>query len=253
MKIVTWNVNGIRAVLKRGISNWLEQESPDILCFQEVKLQPEQVNSVPPLPGYHAYWNCGDRKGYSGVASFTRIDPSKVEYGFGVDRFDREGRVVRMDFPGFTLLNIYFPNGGSGPERLAYKLEFYDAFLRYAKELRDQGKPVIVCGDYNTAHTEIDLARPKANEKTSGFLPEERAWLDRMAEQGFVDVYRHLHKEPGQYTWWDQKTFARDRNVGWRIDYFWISPELVPLVTDARILTEVLGSDHCPVILEMQP
>ena len=253
MKIVTWNVNGIRAVLKRGIGDWLEKESPDVLCFQEVKLQAEQVPTLlPPLPGYHAYWSCADRKGYSGVATFTRFDPLKVEHGFGLEQFDREGRIMRTDFPQFTLMNIYFPNGGSGPERLAYKMEFYDAFLGYANALRAEGKRLIVCGDYNTAHQEIDLARPKANERISGFLPQERAFLDRMAEQGYVDVYRHLHKEPARYTWWDQKTFARDRNVGWRIDYFWVSADVMPMVLDARIMPEVLGSDHCPVMLELR-
>lgn len=251
MKIITWNVNGIRSVLKRGIGDWLERESPDVLCFQEVKLQPEQANAVPPLPGYHAYWNCGDRKGYSGVATFTRIDPLRTETGFGIDRFDREGRVLQTEFPEFTLLNIYFPNGGSGPERLAYKMEFYDAFFAVAEGLRSQSKRLVVCGDFNTAHQEIDLARPKANEKISGFLPEERAWMDRLVGHGYVDVYRHLHKEPGQYTWWDQKTFARDRNVGWRIDYFFVSPDLMPQVRGARILPEVLGSDHCPVMVEL--
>ncbi|MBF8299134.1 MAG: Exodeoxyribonuclease [Dehalococcoidia bacterium] len=252
MKIITWNVNGIRAVFKRGIGDWLERESPDILCLQETKVQLEQAAVLPPLAGYNAHWSCGERKGYSGVVTYTRVDPLKTECGLGIEKYDREGRIVMSEFPDFTLFNIYFPNGGSGQERLDYKLEFYDAFLSVAEGLREKGRRLVVCGDYNTAHQEIDLARPKANERVSGFLPLERAWLDKLVAHGYVDVFRHYNKEPGQYTWWDQKTFARNRNVGWRIDYFFVTPDVMPIVRGARILPEVLGSDHCPVVLEME-
>lgn len=252
MKIITWNVNGLRSVFKRGHHSWLEQAAPDVVCLQEIKLQPDQAAALPPLPGYHAYWSCGDRKGYSGVATYTRIDPLRTECGFGVERFDREGRIVMSEFKDFTLFNIYFPNGGSGPERLGYKMEFYDAFLDFAEGLRQRGQKVVVCGDFNTAHQEIDLARPKANERISGFLPIERAWMDTLVGRGYVDVFRHYNKEPGQYTWWDQKTFSRDRNVGWRIDYFFVTPDVMPMVKSIRIMAEVLGSDHCPVMLELE-
>jgi exodeoxyribonuclease-3 len=251
VKLVSWNVNGIRSVLKRGHLAWVDRELPDVLCLQETKVQAEQTLGLIQLPGYHVTWSCGDRKGYSGVATLARVDPIESICGLGEERFDREGRVVQSIFPQFTLFNVYFPNGGSGPERLSYKLDFYDAFLKAIEGLRSQGRSLIICGDYNTAHQEIDLARPKANEKISGFLRIERDWLDKLTALGYVDTFRHFNQEPGKYTWWDQKTFARERNVGWRIDYFFVTRDLMPHVRAARILPEVLGSDHAPVLLEL--
>jgi len=252
ISILSWNVNGIRAGEKKGFLDWLEKESPDMLCVQETKAHPDQLGeSLLAPPGYFTYWTTPSRKGYSGVATYTRRKPLAVKTGFGVPRFDEEGRVLLTEFPGFTLLNIYFPNGKSGPERLQYKLEFYEETLRFATRLKSQGKKLVISGDYNTAHKPIDLARPEANEGTSGFLPVERAWLDRWIESGQVDVFRHFNPAAGQYTWWDLKTRARERNVGWRIDYHFISKDLLPNAKGASILPEVQGSDHCPVRLNL--
>ncbi len=253
MRIVSWNVNGIRAVEKKGFLEWLWKESPDILCVQETKAHVEQLNPVllnP--PGYHAYFHSGERKGYSGVATFTKQKPLAVKTGFGVERFDVEGRVLLTEYPSFTLLNIYFPNGKQNDSRLQYKLDFYEEALRFVERLKSQGKSVIICGDYNTAHKPIDLARPEANEDVSGFLPVERAWLDKWVAQGQADVFRNFCSLPGQYTWWDMKTGARERNVGWRIDYHFVTKDLLPRTQSADILKEVLGSDHCPVSIELK-
>ncbi len=248
IKILSWNVNGYRAVLKKGFGDFLSSVQPDILGLQEVKACPEQLapgNTA--FAGYRFAWNCAERKGYSGVAAFFRPVPVSVAKGFGIKRFDDEGRVITLEYKDFYLLNVYFPNGGQGPVRLAYKLEFYEAFLKHIEKLRKTGKAVIFCGDVNTAHREIDLARPKENVGNSGFMPVERAWLDKITSLGWVDTFRALHPEPGRYTWWDYKTRARERNVGWRIDYFFINKEKAGLVKDAFILPEVQGSDHCPV------
>lgn len=252
MKLLSWNVNGYRAVLKKGFADFLAAEKPDILGLQEVKSCPEQLSEKDTaFPGYSFSWNCAERKGYSGVAAFYRKPPLKVANGFGERRFDAEGRVITLEYPAFFLLNVYFPNGGQGPYRLKYKLEFYEAFREHIEGLRKTGKAVLFCGDVNTAHNEIDLARPKENEKTSGFMPVERAWLDRITAAGWVDTFRLFHPEPGRYSWWDYKTRARERNVGWRIDYFFINREKASLVRDAFILPEVQGSDHCPVGVEL--
>ena len=251
--MLSWNVNGIRAVLRKGFVEWLQGESPDIFCAQETKIQQAQLgDSMLALPDYHAYWNWAQRKGYSGVAILSKEEPLSVETGFGTERFDSEGRVIIAQYPQFTLLNIYFPNGKSGPERLDYKMAFYDAFLAYADGLRAQGRRLVVCGDYNTAHTEMDLARPKENEKFSGFLPMERAWMDTYEAHGYVDTFRRFNQEPGHYSWWDYKTGARERNVGWRIDYVYVSSDLAASVTRAFIMPEVMGSDHCPVGVELE-
>jgi len=248
MKILSWNVNGYRAVLKKGFGDFIAAEKPDILGLQEVKSCPDQLAPADTaFPGYKCGWNCAERKGYSGVAAFYRKEPLAVTNGFGEKRFDGEGRVIKLEYPEFFLLNVYFPNGGQGPERLKYKLEFYDAFLAHIEELRKTGKAVIFCGDVNTAHKEIDLARPKENVGNSGFMPIERAWLDKITAAGWVDTFRALHPEPDQYTWWDYKTHARERNVGWRIDYFFINREKSSLIKDAFILPQVQGSDHCPI------
>ncbi len=253
MKILSWNVNGIRAVQKKGFLEWLAREKPDILGVQETKAKPEQLDMFLMNPeGYRTLWNSADRPGYSGVAIFTKEKPLRVENGFGIKRFDEEGRMILAEYPGFAFLNIYFPNGKASDERLQYKMDFYDETLKFVRNLKQRQKNVIICGDYNTAHKEIDLARPKENEKTSGFLPVERDWIDRWVADGQVDIFRQFHKESGHYSWWDMKTGARERNVGWRIDYHFVTEDLAPRVKSATILRDVVGSDHCPVAIELK-
>jgi len=250
MKLISWNVNGIRAADRKGLFDWLKKESPDILCLQEIKALPEQV---PPhlrnAPGYHVFWNSAERKGYSGVATFTKERPLEIKKGFGIEKFDKEGRMLITEYPSFVLFNIYFPNGKKNDERLDYKLNFYDTFLGYIDNLKSEGKNIVICGDFNTAHKEIDLSHPKANESRSGFLQIERAWMDTFVDHGYVDTFRHFNKESNQYSWWDLKTRARERNVGWRIDYFFINKEFLPHLKKAFIMQDVMGSDHCPVII----
>ena len=247
-RILSWNVNGLRAALKKNFLSWFLKESPDILCLQEIKAL---VSQLPPEilypPGYYAEWNSAERLGYSGVATFSKAKPLSVKKGFGIKKFDTEGRVLESEYPEFTLLNIYFPNGKMSQERLDFKMDFYEEALKYFQRLRKKGKKLVVCGDVNTAHEPIDLARPKENEKISGFLPIERAWMDELVGRGFIDTFRVFNSDPGQYTWWDQLSRARDRNVGWRIDYHFISDDLRPNLEEALIRPEVMGSDHCPV------
>ena len=250
MKIITWNVNGLRANVKKGGFDWFLNEGPDIYCLQETKAQAEQLDEGVCNPaGYHSYFDHSKgRKGYSGVAVYSKTKPDKVEYGLGEPEFDQEGRFLALFFNDFVLLNVYFPNGGGGPERLKFKLKYYDRFLEYVDALKRKGHHVIFCGDINTAHTEIDLARPKENEGNTGFLPVERAWLDKVIARGYVDVFRHFNPEvKGAYTYWDMKTFARERNVGWRIDYFFVSKEFISHVDKIKIFDQILGSDHCPI------
>ena len=252
-KILSWNVNGVRAVSKKGFLPWLKKESPDILCLQETKAKPEQLNPELLNPaGYRAFWNSAERPGYSGVATFSREEPLTVKRGLGIPRFDSEGRVLETEFAGFTLFNIYFPNGKMNAERLKYKMDFYEEVLAYFLKLRKQDRRLVVCGDVNTAHQPIDLARPKENEKVSGFLPIERAWMDKLVSKGFIDSFRVFNQGGGYYTWWDTMTRARERNVGWRIDYFFITEDLRPNLKAAFILSEVMGSDHCPAGLELK-
>ncbi|MEK7582086.1 MAG: exodeoxyribonuclease III [Patescibacteria group bacterium] len=254
MYLVSWNINGIRAVHKKNkILPLFISENPDILAFQEIKAEFNQIpEEIKDIKGYFSYFAPSKvKKGYSGVAVYTKIKPDKVEYGIGIRKFDDEGRVLELHFKDFIFFNIYFPNGGGGPERLAYKLEFYDAFLSHIEKLKKKGKSIIFCGDVNTAHEEIDLARPKENEENTGFLPEERAWIDELIYHGYIDTFRHFnsHKK-NTYTYWDMKTRARDRNVGWRIDYFFVSGDLTKKIKSAGILPEIYGSDHCPIYLE---
>jgi exodeoxyribonuclease-3 len=248
-RLLSWNVNGLRSVRNKGFLEWLNKEKPDVLCIQETKINDiEKLDTDVREPmGYHVYWNYPERKGYAGVAVFTKDEPASVRYDFGKSRPDLEGRAIIAEYPGFTLFNVYFPNGKANAERLKYKMTFYDVFLKYADSLKASGKKLVVCGDVNTAHKEIDLARPKENAKLSGFLPEERAWIDKFIAHGYADTFRHFNKEPNQYSYWDIKTGARARNVGWRIDYFFVSENLLPSVTKAFIMSEVMGSDHCPV------
>lgn len=248
IEILCWNVNGLRAVKNKGFLEWLQKESPDIICLQETKVQPEQLdNDLREPSNYKTYWNYPERKGYGGVATFSKTEPLNVKYIFNGEALDLEGRVIITEYFGFILMNIYFPNGKMGPDRLKYKMDFYEAFLGYADSLKAKGSKLVVCGDFNTAHKEIDIARPKENERVSGFLPMERAWIDNFISHGYVDAFRYFHKEPDQYSWWDMKTRARERNVGWRIDYFFVTENLLPAVSKAFIMSEVTGSDHCPV------
>lgn len=255
MYIVSWNVNGLRAAAKKGFLEWLHVEQPDILGLQETKAEAEQLPEEVRNPkGYFSYFaHSKGRKGYSGVALYSRTKPDKVEYGIGISRFDDEGRIIIGHYGDLVLLNVYFPNGGGGPERLQYKFDFYDAFLSFVEGLRKKGKHVIFCGDVNTAHEAIDLARPKENEKNTGFLPEERAWLDEVVRSGYTDTFRSRYPTKADaYSYWDMKTRARERNVGWRIDYFFVSPEVLPRLSGAGILAETTGSDHCPVWITLK-
>lgn len=251
-KFISWNVNGIRAIEKKGFLTWLRQSAAAIVAVQETRVSEDTALSEDlrqPQP-YATYWDYAEKKGYSGVACFVgpEFKPRTVTTDFGPGILSQEGRMIRLDYPDFVFLNVYFPNGGASAERLRHKLKFYEAFLDYLRQLRQAGQPnIIFCGDVNTAHREIDLARPAANEKVSGFLPVERAWLDRFVAEGLADTFRLFNQAGGHYSWWDQKTRARDRNVGWRIDYFFISPALAPKIKSAFILDQVFGSDHAPV------
>lgn len=254
MKIVSWNVNGLRSVERNGDwENFLKQAKPDIFCFQEVKAEPDQLSpAVRDVPGFSSFFSpCKIKKGYSGVAIYSKIEPLSVIYGMNIPEFDDEGRFIGAEYEDFWLLNIYFPNGGRGPERLDYKMRYYDAFLKFCEKLR-KDKPVIFCGDVNTAHFPIDLARPKENEKTTGFLPIERAWVTKLVEAGYVDTFRKFHKEQSEsYTYWDTLTRARERNVGWRIDYFFVVEEFMKHIKKAEIHADIYGSDHCPISITL--
>ena len=254
IRLISWNVNGIRAIHKKGFIDWFNDEKADIVNLQETKAKIEQLpKKLVNIPGYTSYFHSAERGGYSGVATYTSIEPNEVINGMGNEKFDIEGRLIRLDFDDFTLLNIYYPNGGRDEERLQYKLDFYDAFLDYANDLRDQGKNLIICGDLNTAHKEIDLARPKANEDVSGFLPIEREWVSKFLDNGYVDTFRMLHEEEKEkYTWWSYRTRARERNVGWRLDYFFVNEEFKDNVKASYIMANVMGSDHCPIALEIE-
>jgi exodeoxyribonuclease-3 len=251
VKITTWNVNGLRAALNKGAWEWVLQAQPDLLCLQEIKSRPEQIATeyLDQFISHNVYWNPAVRPGYSGVATFTKVKPVSVEYGIGLQEFDHEGRVIRTRFPGFTLFNVYFPSGQRGQDRVGFKLEFYAHLLELCDSLHTRGEKLILCGDFNTAHNEIDLRHPKANKNTSGFLPEERAWIDTYLSHGFIDIFRNLYPDKVEYTWWTYLMNARSKNVGWRLDYFMISEALLPNVRDVVINSEVLGSDHCPVTL----
>lgn len=254
MRIICWNVNGLRANVKKGGFDWFLNESPDIFCIQETKAQEEQLEDGVCKPaGYFSYFDHSKgRKGYSGVAIYSKTEPEKVTFGMCDDKYDQEGRLITAFYKDFVLLNIYFPNGGGGPERLQYKLEFYDKFLSYIDELKCEGKEIVFCGDVNTAHKEIDLARPKENENNTGFLPVEREWIDKVIAHGYNDVFRHFHPDvKDKYTYWDMKTFARDRNVGWRIDYFFASQGMLKKIKKIKIWSEILGSDHCPIEIDI--
>ena len=276
--LISWNVNGIRAVSKKDISegmkynqilqkdefvklkliDWLHLVSPDALCLQETKAHPEQLTSSLLKPqGYTSNFSSAEKKGYSGVVTYSKTKPIRLNTDLAVERLNKEGRVMETEFPGLVLLNVYFPNGKLSAERLKYKMDFYEVFLEHVIDLRKQGKSVVICGDVNTAHTEIDLTHPKSNESVSGFLPDERKWIDKLISKGFVDTFRHFNKEPDHYTWWSTRAIvkgvtARERNVGWRIDYFFVSEDLIEKVTESKMLSSVMGSDHCPLIMKLK-
>ena len=252
MKLISWNVNGIRAAVKKGFLDYLSNAKPDILCIQESKAHKDQLSSeILQDHGYYNYWHSGIKKGYSGVATFTKKEPLYVQEGIGIEKYDTEGRVLITEHEKFLVYNIYFPNGQKDQVRLKYKLDFYDDLLPIINEQVESGNNVIVAGDWNTAHRPIDLARPKENINTSGFMPIEREKLDQYILNGWVDTFRLFHDAPGQYSWWTYRFGARERNVGWRIDYFFVNEGLVELCTDADIHQEIFGSDHCPVSLEL--
>lgn len=255
-KIISWNTNGLRATAKQGhFTPLFKKYKPDILCLQETKVESDQLSEdVRNVKGYYSYFSHPkEKKGYSGVAIYTKEKPIEVFYGMGIPALDTEGRLIGAKFKNFTLINGYYPNGGQGPHRLEYKLKFYEAFLKFILKLRKNGENVIFCGDINTAHEAIDLARPKANEENTGFLPIERAWITKVIENDFLDIWRE--KNPNKkdvYTYWDIKTGARQRNVGWRIDYFFVDKKLVPKVKNIGTIQDYMGSDHCPITLELK-
>tara|TARA_A100001015_G_scaffold262384_1_gene308570 strand:- start:1904 stop:2671 length:768 start_codon:yes stop_codon:yes gene_type:complete len=248
MKIISWNVNGIRACYKKGFGDFIQNEQPDVLFLQETKVAEADLPDELRDPfGYQSVWHSAERKGYSGVALLTKLKPTNVISGFGIPEFDIEGRVIQAEFNDLLVLGVYFPNGQQGDERLDYKLRFYDALFAYCDEMREMGKKVIVCGDFNTAHTPIDLARPKENESISGFMPIEREWVSEIIRRQYTDVFRAQHPTTEKYSWWSYRAGAREKNVGWRIDYFMVSNDIKNQVEDSFILNNVMGSDHCPV------
>lgn len=256
IKLYSWNVNGLRAVVKKDFFASVKSLDADVLALQETKIQEDQLTGeMREIPGYASYFaHASVKKGYSGVAAFSRMAPKQVQYGMGMERFDAEGRIIELDFGDFIFFNIYFPNGQMSEDRLQYKLDFYDAFFAYAGKLRKRGRSLVICGDYNTAHNEIDLKNPKPNEKRSGFLRIERDWLDRIVADGYVDTFRTLYPQEVKYSWWSYRFKARERNAGWRIDYFFVTPDIMEKgwVKDAVIVNEIFGSDHCPVGLILE-
>ena len=257
MNIISWNVNGLRAVHRKGNFDDILAKKPDILCIQETKSLPEQLpDEIKKPKGYHSYFHFPTvKKGYSGVAIYSKNEPLMVQNDLGVEKMDQEGRLILAEYEGlpvgeagFTLINCYFPNGGGSPERLHYKLDFYDYFLDFIDKLHEKQPNIVFCGDVNVAHEPIDLARPKENENHVGFLPIERAWMDKLISHGWIDVFRHFNpNKVDAYTYWDMKSFARERNVGWRIDYFFTSSEMIRNVKSVEILDKIFGSDHCPI------
>lgn len=251
MQIVSYNINGIRSALNKGLLNWMEQRKADVYCFQETKALREQVDhSAFDLLGYNSYWFSAQKKGYSGVAIFTRHKPDLVTYGFGNDEYDEEGRIVRADFGDLSVISVYIPSGSSGEIRQGYKMKWLEFFYDYMHNLKKQNKKLVICGDFNICHKPIDIHDPVGNKNSSGFLPEEREWMSKFLDSGFIDTFRLFHPEPHQYSWWTYRAAARERNKGWRIDYCVTTPQVT--VKSAGILQQVVHSDHCPVWVEAE-
>lgn len=253
IKLVSWNVNGIRAVSKKDdFWTWFEDDDSDIINFQEVRATQEQIpKKLAEIDDYHKFYNEAERKGYSGVGTYSKIKPLSVTKGLGIEELDNEGRVLKIEYEDFILFNIYFPNSGKDGMRLDFKVEFCNELLRQLAELKNQGKNLVITGDYNIAHNPIDVYNPKNCEGKSGYLPEERAWLDQLEEAGFVDTFRMFDEGEGNFTWWSYRFKARERNSGWRLDYFFVNEEIRDNVKSAKILSDIYGSDHCPVTLEL--
>lgn len=252
MLLLSWNVNGLRAAYQKGFGDWLQRSSATMVCLQEIKARPDQLSKEQANPpGYQAFWFPAERPGYSGVASFSTLQPLQVHYGLGLPAFDGEGRVLSLEFADFLLVNAYFPNSQDQGQRLSYKLEFCQALHTWMQEWLARGKEIVLCGDFNIAHQPIDLARPKENEKSAGYLPEERAWMSHFLASGFHDIFREQHGEAGRYTWWSHRMRARERNIGWRLDYHCVSAKLRTRCKEADHHPQVLGSDHCPVSLTL--
>lgn len=252
MRIVTYNVNGIRAAMGKGLIDWIKQTNPDVLCLQEIKATPEQVGvfELEEL-GYHHYWYPAQKKGYSGVAIFTKIKPKNVVYGCGITEYDFEGRIIRADFDDFSVMSVYHPSGSSGDERQAFKMKWLSDYTNYINEVKKTQPNLILSGDFNICHKAIDIHNPKSNANTSGFLPEEREWMEEFISTGFIDTFRHFNQEPHQYSWWSYRAGSRDKNLGWRIDYNLVSSSLASRLKRSVILPEAKHSDHCPVLLEI--
>ncbi len=253
MKLSTWNVNGIRAASRTNLLPWLENENADIVCLQETKASPTQLDGALLHPhSYHSYWHSAQKAGYSGVAVYSKKEPLHVEYGIGVPEIDAEGRVLLLEYPDFTLINAYFPNSQRDHARLGYKISFCEKMLAKCQELRAAGKNLVLCGDFNIAHRAIDLKNPKSNENNAGFLPEERSWMDQFLKTGYVDTFRHFNSDPDHYTWWSYRPGVREKNIGWRLDYFVVNEEFQDRLKSAVHQPQTRGSDHCPVVLQLR-
>lgn len=253
MKIITYNVNGIRAAMNKGLVEWLKGANPDVLCLQEIKATPDQVDvSQFEALGYHLYWYPAQKKGYSGVAIFTKLKPLHVEYGCGIEAYDFEGRMIRVDFETCSVLCAYHPSGSSGDERQAFKMKWLEDFQNYINQLKSNTPHLVLVGDYNICHKPIDIHNPKSNAQTSGFLPEERDWFEQFVQSGFIDSFRYFNKDPHHYSWWSYRAGARSKNLGWRIDYNLVSNHLETHLKRSVILADAMHSDHCPVLLELE-
>lgn len=253
MRIITYNVNGIRAAMTKGLADWIKTTNPDVLCLQEIKATPDQVDTkVFEDIGYHLYWYPAQKKGYSGVAVFSKEKALHVEYGCGIESYDFEGRVLRVDFEHCSVMSVYHPSGSSGDERQSFKMQWLGDFQHYINDLKTKIPNLVLCGDYNICHKAIDIHNPKSNANTSGFLPEEREWMEQFIGSGFVDSFRHFNKDPHQYSWWSYRAGSRGKNLGWRIDYNLVAHHLEPHLKHSVILNDAMHSDHCPVLLEME-
>lgn len=252
MKIISYNVNGIRSAVSKGFVDWVKAANPDVLCLQEIKACEDKFDKAPfEALGYHVYLHPAIKKGYSGVAILSKVQPQDVCIGCGIDQYDQEGRVIRADYPRYSVLNVYMPSGSSGEIRQSFKMDWLRDFQQYIQDLKASVPNLVICGDYNICHQPIDIHNPKSNAKSSGFLPEERNWFSGFLQDGFVDSFRYFNQEPHQYTWWSYRANVRSKNLGWRIDYLLVSENLKPLMKRAAILPEAKHSDHCPVLLEM--